>query len=205
MLELYTTNTPNGQRAVVVLEELGLPYTMHKLDILAGEAKKPEFMKINPHGRLPVLIDPQGPGGTPITVTQSWMICVYLAEKTGRLLPHNPVQRVHAMEWMFHIGTDFQMVHTTQNTLIRFVPEKVPSIISWYEDRVREALAYIDQRLADREYLAGELSIADLAFYTLYNRRRAMVAESGGMPNLLRWGTAMDARPACRAGIDLLA
>jgi glutathione S-transferase len=202
-IELYTTNTPNGQRAAVMLEELGLPYTLNKLDIFAGEAKTEAFLKINPHGRLPVIIDPEGPDGRPITVTQSWLICLYLADKTGRFIPADPVGRLRVTEWLFHLAADLMMVHTTHNTVSRFVPEKVPSVIDYYEKRVKEAFDYVEARLKGRDYLAGELSVADLAFYPVYNRRRAIVEGQPAFPNLARWGALMDARPGCRRGVEI--
>lgn len=203
-IELYTANTPNSQRVTVTLEELGLPYTQRKIDIFAGEAKTPEFRKINPNGFLPVIVDPQGPGGQQITLTQSWAICLYLAEKTGRYMPADPLARLRVMESLFQVAADVMMVHTTHNTLSRFVPEKVPSTIEYYEQRVVAALQNLDRQLGEREYLAGDLSVADFAFYPVYNRRRDLIEKHrAGLAHLLRWGALMDARPACKRGVEL--
>jgi len=203
-IELYTANTPNSQRVTVMLEELGLPYTQRKIDIFAGEAKTPEFLKINPNGLLPVIVDPQGPGGQPVTLTQSWTICLYLAEKTGRFIPADPLGRLRVTESLFQIAADVMMVHTTHNTLGRFVPEKVPSIIDYYEQRVVAALQSLNRQLGECEYLAGELSVTDFAFYPVYNRRRELIEKHRGtLTHLLRWGALMDARPACKRGVEL--
>jgi GSH-dependent disulfide-bond oxidoreductase len=203
-LELYTANTPNSQRVTVVLEELGVPYTQRKVDIFAGEARSAEFLKVNPNGLLPVIIDPQGPDRRSITLTQSWAICLYLADKTGRLIPADPVGRLRVVESLFAVAADVMMVHTTHNTLNRFVPEKVPSIIGYYEQRVAAALQNLDRQLGEREYLAGDLSVTDFAFYPVYNRRRELVEQHRDkLSHLARWGAQMDARPACKRGVEL--
>jgi GSH-dependent disulfide-bond oxidoreductase len=200
-IEIYTANTPNSQRAMIMLEELGLPYNQHKIDIFAGGAKTPEFMAINPSAALPVMIDPDGPGQAPVTVTQSWMICLYLADKSGRYIPADGLGRLRVQEALFQLASDVMMVHTTHNTLSRFAPEKVPSIISFYEDRVVSALRNLDRQLDNRDYMAGDLSVADFAFYPIYNRRRGLVEQHSEFINLARWGEQMDARPACRRGV----
>lgn len=201
-IEVYTANTPNSQRVMIVLEELGLPYRQHKIDIFAGGAKAPEFLAINPNAALPVIIDPAGPQQQPITVTQSWLICLYLADKTGKYIPANGIERLRVQEALFQLASDVMMVHTTHNTLIRFAPEQVPSIISFYEDRVVSALKNVDRQLGEREYLAGDLSVADFAFYPVFNRRRGLVEQHPEFANLARWGAKMDKRPACRRGVE---
>src|SRR5262245_54209778 len=123
-IDLYTANTPNSQRVTVVLEELGLPYRQHKIDIFSGGAKTPEFRKVNPNGLLPVIVDPAGPGNAPVTLTQSWMICLYLADKSGRFIPQDALGKLRVTEALFQLASDVMMVHTTHNTLNRFVPEK---------------------------------------------------------------------------------
>jgi GST-like protein len=202
-IELYTANTPNSQRVAVVLEELALPYNQHKVDIFAGGAKQPRILAINPNAALPVIIDPDGPGGKPLTLTQSWLICLYLADKAGKFIPAEPLDRLRVEEALFHLASDVMMVHTTHNTLNRFVPEKVPSTIAFYEDRVLTALRNLDRQLGEREFLAGDLSVADLALYPIYNRRREMVDKHADLSNLARWGKLMDTRPACRRGVEV--
>ena len=200
-IDLYVAGTPNGQRAVVALEEMGLAYNLHKLDLAKGDQTKPEYLAINPHGRIPCIVDRSG--AAPVTVTQSWAICVYLAEKTGKFIPKDPAGRARVLEWMFHIATDVMAIHSAHGHLQRHSPDKAPATIAWAEDRVRDALAYLDRRLEGRDYFDGEISIADLAFYPVYNRRRGLVA-GNGMKNLLRWGAAMDARPASKRALEIV-
>ncbi len=200
-IDLYVAGTPNGQRSVVALEEMGLAYNLHKFDLAKGDQKKPEYLAINPHGRIPCIVDRSGP--QPITVTQSWAICLYLAEKSGKFLPKDPVGRMRVIEWMFHIATDVMALHSAHGALQRSAPDKSSANIAWAEDRVRDALAYLDRRLKGQDYFAGEISIADLAFYPVYNRRRGL-AEENNMENLTRWGARMDARPACRRALEIV-
>jgi GSH-dependent disulfide-bond oxidoreductase len=201
MIEFYAGNTPNNQRVAIMLEELGLPYRLHKIDIFKGGAKTPEFLRLNPDAQSPVIIDPDGPGQKPLTLTQSWLICLYLADKTKRFIPADELGRLRVLEVLFHVATDVGMVHTTHNTLTRFVPEKVPSTIAFYEERVLGALQSLDRRLQDAAYLAGDLSVADFTFYPIFNRRRTMIAGRSGYANLERWGRTMDAREACKRGL----
>ena len=201
LIDLYVAATPNGQRAVVALEEMGLAYNLHKFDLTKGDQKKPEYLAINPHGRIPCIVDRSGP--QPITMTQSWAICLYLAEKTGKFLPHDPIGRMRVIEWLFHIGTDVMSVHSAHGALQRNAPDKSTANIAWAEDRVRDALAYLDRRLRGQDYFAGDISIADLAFYPVYNRRRGLVAENN-MANLMRWGAHMDQRPGCKRALEIV-
>jgi glutathione S-transferase len=202
MIELYAANTPNGQRACVVVEEMGLPYRLHKLDLSKGETKTPEFLKINPNARAPVIIDPESPDGKPITVTQSWAISLYLAEKSGKLLPRDARGRLQVIEWLFQLGSDVMMVHSTLNAVTNFVPEKVRSTIEFYEARVLDAFRNLDRRLGESQYFAGDLSIADLDFYPVYNYRRPFIERFPELENLRRWGAAMDGRAGCRRGVE---
>ena len=121
-IDLYVAGTPNGQRAVVALEEMGLAYDLHKLDLSKGEQKKPEYLAINPHGRIPCIVDRSG--AQRVVVTQSWAICVYLAEKTGKFMPKDPAGRMRVMEWMFHIATDVMAIHSAHNALSRNAPDQ---------------------------------------------------------------------------------
>jgi glutathione S-transferase len=204
MIDLYAANTPNGQRACVIMEEMALPYRLHKLDLSKGETKTPEFLKINPNARAPAIIDPEGPDGKPITVIQSWAISLYLAEKTGKFLPRDARGRLQVIEWLFQLGTDVMMVHSTLNAVTTFVPEKVRSTIEFYEARVLDAFRNLERRLGESQYFAGDLSIADLDFYPVYNYRRSFVERFPELENIRRWGAAMDDRAACRRGVEAL-
>lgn len=204
MIDLYAANTPNGQRAVVVVEEMALPYRLHKIDLSKGETKTPEFLKLNPNARAPVIVDSDGAGGRPITVAQSWAISLYLAEKTGTFIPPDPRGRLTVIEWLFHLASDVMMVHSTLNAVSNFVPEKTRSTIEFYEVRVLDAFRNLDRRLGEVPYIAGELSVADLDLYPVYNYRRSFIERYPELVNLQRWGASMDKRPACRRGVEAL-
>jgi GSH-dependent disulfide-bond oxidoreductase len=203
MIEFYAGNTPNNQRVAIVLEELALPYNLHKVDVMAGGAKTPEFLRINPNGLSPVIIDSDGPDGRPATITQSWLICLFLADKAGRFIPKDGSGRLKVLEALFHIASDVMMVHSTHTTVSRFVPEKVPSVIGFYEQRLLATFRNLDRQLNGEQYIAGDLSIADFGLYPVFHRRRAMIEGKPEFASLERWGRLMDARPACRRGIEV--
>jgi GST-like protein len=202
MIDLYSANTTNGQRATIVLAESGLPYALHKVDTRSGGARTPEFKKINPHARIPAIVDSDGPGGKPFSLAQSWAIALYVAEKSGKLMPKDPARRAIAMQWLFHIASDIQAARPNQN-LLKVAGESGEAVNGWFDARQVELFQDVDQRLADNEYLAGELSVADFALWTLYDRQRDMV-ESHKFTNVLRWAKALDARPALQKALQSL-
>ena len=199
MLDLYTAGTNNGQRATIILEECGLSYRMHKVDIQQGGARSEEFRKLNPNARIPVLVDSEGPGGKPITVTQSWAICLYAAEKSGKFLPRDPARRLEALSWLFHVATDIAPMRSPNNAAEQIGAKD--KVLAFYDASFREALENIDRRLGEAEYLAGEISIADLALYPMVKRRRAVADAAPVLANLLRWLGAMDSRPASQKAL----
>ena len=199
MLDLYTAGTNNGQRATITLEECGLPYTLHKVDLAKGGAKTEQFKKLNPNARIPVLVDSEGPGGKPVTVTQSWAICLYAAEKSGKLLPRDPARCIEALSWLFHVATDLAPMRSPNN-----VAEAIGAkdkVLAFYDKSFREALETIDRRLGEADYLAGEISVADLALYPMVKRRAALAEAAPALANVLRWLKALDARPGCQRGL----
>ena len=195
MIDFYTANSSNGQRAAIMLEECELAYTLHKLDLLAGEQRKPEYLKINPAGAIPTIVDSDGPGGAPFTVTQSGAILVYLGEKTGRFIPRDARQRAEAMQWVFQATTDTAASSMMVFVLSRLAPEKSDANVAFCEERTLRHLRVADARLAQREYLAGELSIADFALYPLTVVRRPLIDRAGDLPHLVRWADTIGARP----------
>ena len=205
MIELYAGNTPNGHRAAIFLEEMALPYDLTVVDVFKGGASTPEMLALNRLGRVPVLVDRTEVGGAPRIVSQSWAIGVYLAEKTGTFIPRDAAGRMTVLEWMFYLGTDVMMVHSTLNAVSRFVPEKTPSTIAFYEGRLAPAFGKLDEHLAAHTWLCDEVSIADLALYPVYNFRREFLAARPEFPHLARWGAAMDERPGCRRGVAVIA
>jgi GST-like protein len=202
MIDLYSANTTNGQRAAIVLAESGLPCTLHKVDTRSGGARTPEFKKINPHARIPAMIDSEGPGGKPFALAQSWAIALYVAEKSGTLMPQDPAKRAIAMQWLFHIASDIQAMRPNQH-MLKVAGEASAAVSGWFDERQRELFQDVDRRLADNEYLAGELSVADFALWTLYDRQRDLV-ERNKLANVLRWGKALDARPALQSALASL-
>jgi GSH-dependent disulfide-bond oxidoreductase len=202
MIDLYSANTTNGQRAAIVLAESGLPYTLHKIDTRSGGARTEEFKKINPHARIPAIVDSDGPGGKPFSLAQSWAIVLYIAEKSGKLMPKEPGKRAVAMQWLFHIASDIQAMRPNQH-MLKVAGESSGAVSEWFDSRQLELFQDVDKRLADHEYLAGELSIADFALWTLYDRQREMV-EKHKLANVVRWGKALDARPAMKKALESL-
>ena len=148
-MELYTAGTGNGQRAAIAVNECGVPCQIHVLNLGQGDQKAADYLKINPTGRIPTLIDPEGPGGRPLTVTQSWAILMYLCEKTGKFLPADPVARVRVFQWMAEGAADYASVNQTIFFLGARMPEKVPdSAIKFYEDRFVNLWRFANEQLA---------------------------------------------------------
>jgi len=201
MIDFYTARTPNGHKVSIALEELGLPYTMHDVDLRAGEQKKAWFLKLNPNGRIPVIVDQEQPGGLP--VFESGAILIYLAEKTGRLLAPDGRARALAMEWlMFQMGGIGPMMGQA-NVFVRYFPEKLPAVISRYRNECRRLYEVLDRRLGEAEWLAGDYSIADIANWAWVRTHAWSETSVDGLPNLARWHAAMEARPACQRGINI--
>lgn len=196
MIELYFAPTANGLRATVALEETALPYRVHALDLYKGEQHAPEFRRINPAGLIPVIVDPDGPGGKPITVSQSGAIILYCAEKAGRLIPADNARRALAIQWFMQAASDISGASMTVFRLENTAPDKSSANVDYFRKRLRDAFLDCDRALESNEYLAGELSVADLMLYPSYALRKSLLDEAGGYDNLRKWGERMAARPA---------
>ena len=197
MIDLYTAPTPNGWKASVTLEELELPYETHPINMLEGEQKEPWFLKINPNGRIPAIVD----DGLP--VFESGAIMLHLAEKTGRLLPTEPAARARVISWlMFQMGGVGPMMGQA-NVFFRYFPEKLPAAIQRYQHEGRRLFEVLDGHLADNEWLAGDFSIADIANWCWVRTHRWSGVSIEGLTHLQRWLDAMKARPACRKGVEV--
>jgi glutathione S-transferase len=194
LLDFYTYDTSNGQRVAIMLEECGLAYRTHKVDLTKGEQRHAEFLRLNPTGAIPVIVDTDGPGGQSLTLSQSGAIVVYLAEKTGRFLPRDSTRRATVLQWLMHAVTDCAAATGTIYMLSARVPDKSPANVAYFEERLLRYLGVADARLADREWLADELSIADFALYPICAARKALV-DGAGMQHLARWAAALAARP----------
>jgi GSH-dependent disulfide-bond oxidoreductase len=205
MIDLYTAATSNGQRAAIGLEEAGLAYNAHKLNLAAGDQRQPQYLQINPAGMIPAIVDADGPGGKPITVTQSAAIVLYAAEKSGKLLPKDAARRAAAYQWMMQACSDCAGASSGIFLLSNMAPDKSPANVEFFETRLLRFWRAADAQLAKREFLADELSVADLALYPIYAARKALADKAGDLPNLTRWGALMAARPAVRKGLQACA
>jgi len=200
MIDLYTAATPNGHKVSIALEELGLPYTVHALDLGKLEQKRPEFLKISPNGRIPAIVDR---AEDDFAVFESGAILVYLAEKTGRLMPADAKGRSRVMQWlMFQMGGIGPMMGQA-NVFFRYFPEKIQPAIDRYHGEVRRLFGVLDTQLDGREYLAGDYSIADIANWAWVRTHKWSGVALDGLPNLERWVAQLAARPACQRGIDV--
>jgi GST-like protein len=202
MIDLYTWGTGNGLRASLVLAETGLAHRVHKVDLTKGEQRTPEFLKLNPAGVIPVIVDRDGPGGKPLTLTQSGAIIVYCCEKAGAFIPTDPLRRAMAGQWFLQAASDVGPTGGTVFQLEVSAPEKSPAIVDFFKQRLITYFRHVDQHLAGRDYLADEVSFADFMLYPNYALRKAMLDAAGGMENLRRWGERMAARPGVQKGMN---
>lgn len=195
MIDLYFHPTSNGYRGAIALAECGLEYQVRRVDLTKGEQKSDSYRKINPFGTVPAIVDPDGPGGRPLTLAQSGAIMLYAAEKTGRLLPRDPAARALTLQWFMAAATDAAPMSTFLFYASARMPEKSAANTAFVESRFLGLLKVFSDRLADREWLADELSVADLALYPVVASRREAVAKAGGLEPLLRWADVLAARP----------
>ncbi len=186
-----------------MLEELGLPYKVHPIDIGKGDQHKPEFVAISPNSKIPAIVDPDGPVGTPFALFESGAILLYLAEKTDRFLSHDSIVRFRTIQWLMfqmgHIGPMFGQVHH----FLRAAPEPVPYAIERYSKETRRLYGVLDRHFAHNEYLSGDYSIADIATYPWTARHDWHKVELGDFPNVKRWYDAISARPAVQRGMKV--
>ena len=200
MIDLYTAATPNGYKASIVLEELELPYQTHALNLGAGDQRQPEFLRINPNGRIPAIVD-RDEGNFP--VFESGAILVYLAEKTGKLLPAEMKKRSQVMQWlMFQMGGIGPMMGQA-NVFFRYFEEKLPSVIARYQNESKRLFKVLETRLAEHEYLVDEFSIADIANWAWVRSHNWSGVEIDDLPNLQRWINQIYERPACVRGLQV--
>ena len=203
-IELHTWDTPNGRKISVALEEMGLPYSVHPVDILKGQQREPAFAAISPNHKIPAIIDRDGPGGQPISVFESGAILLYLGEKTRRFLPGDPRRRIPVYEWlMWQMGGFGPMpgqvhhfVGVKDETDRRYGLER-------YQKETERLYAVMDQRLADHEYFADEISIADFAIVGWAWRHERHRVDLARYPNVRRWYEQMMARPGTRRGFEV--
>ncbi len=200
MIDLYTAPTPNGWKASIALEELEIPYEVHVVNLLAGDQKKPEYLALNPNGRIPTIVDRDAGN---FSVFESGAILIYLAEKSGRLLPTDVKGRSRVIQWlMFQMGGIGPMMGQA-NVFFRYFPEKIQSAIDRYQNECRRLFEVLDGRLAESEWLADDYSIADIANWSWARTHKWSGVSVDGLDHLQRWLGQMSARPACQRGIEV--
>jgi GST-like protein len=206
MIEVWTWPTPNGHKVHIALEELGLPYRVVPINIGKGEQFRPDFLAITPNHRIPAIVDPDGPGGQTLRLFESGAILIYLAEKTGRLLPADPMARLAALQWlMFQMGGVGPMFGQ-YNHFATYAPEKIPYAIERYGNEVKRLHRVLEKRLGESAYLAGaEYSIADIATFPWIRNADRRGIDLAEFPGVKRWHDAIAARPAVQRGVAVLA
>jgi len=201
MITLYTWDTPNGHKVSIMLEECALPYTVKKIDIEGGEHGQPWFIALNPNGKIPVLTDDEGPDGKPIALFGSGANLVYLAGKTGKFLPKSDHGKYDALQWlMFQMGGIGPMFGEAEHFL-RHAPEPMPYAVLRYTSEATRLYGVLNTRLSDRDYLAGEYSIADIAAYPWVERHASQNIDLSDYPAVRRWFEKIGARPAVQRGM----
>lgn len=197
MIDLYTSPTPNGWKASIMLEEIGLPYEVHPIALDKLEQKEDWFLRINPNGRIPVIVDRDEDD---FAVFESGAILVYLAEKTGKLLPSTPRERSVVLQWLMFQMAGVGPMQGQSNVFFRYAPEKIEYAIQRYQNETKRLYTVLDSRLADAEYLAGDYSIADVATWPWVLLHGWAGVEIDDLPHLQRWLDQVGQRPAVQAG-----
>ncbi len=201
MIDLYTHTTPNGRKISIMLEEVGLPYTVHQVDISKNEQFAEEFLAISPNNKIPAIVDQDGPGGKPLSLFESGAILIYLAEKTGKLLPQDVRARAEAIQWLMFQMSGFGPMLGQAHHFRVYAQQKIQYGIDRYTKEANRLYGVLNARLGRSAYVAGEYSIADIALYpwsALYERQGVDLAE---YPNVARWQREIAARPAVERGM----
>jgi GST-like protein len=206
MIEVYSWATPNGHKVHIMLEECGLPYRVHGIDIGAGDQFKPEFLAISPNNKIPAITDPDGPDGKPISLFESGAILLYLAGKTGRFLPKSTCGKYEVLQWlMFQMGGVGPMLGQTHHFRI-YAPEKIPYAIERYSNEAKRLYGVMNKQLGKSKYIAGpEYTIADIAIFPWLRSWKNQGISWDDFPHLKGWFDEIAARPAVMRGVEVLA
>jgi len=205
MIDVYYWPTPNGHKFTIFLEETGLEYRVLPVDIRSGEQFAPKFLKFSPNNKMPAIIDHDGPGGNPISIFESGAILLYLAEKTGKLMPSEIRARYEVIQWLMFQMASVGPMFGQRGHFMRAAPEKIPYAIERYTNEAQRLLNVIDKRLGESDYLAGNYSIADIATYPWVVGARREPEEIESRPNFKRWLDAISERPAVKKGVAVMA
>ncbi|MEL6223582.1 MAG: glutathione binding-like protein [Cyanobacteria bacterium J06627_8] len=203
-IDLYYWTTPNGWKVSIMLEEVGLPYITHPINILTGDQFQPDFLKISPNNKMPAIVDPDGPDGEPIALFESGAILMYLGEKMGQFYPTDLRDRYTVIQWLMFqmggIGPMFGQAHHFR----KYAKEKIPYAIDRYTNEAGRLYGVLDKQLAQVEYVAGDYSIADIAIFPWTISHETQGYNLDDFPNVKRWFDAINARPAVKKGLNLL-
>jgi GSH-dependent disulfide-bond oxidoreductase len=205
-IQVWSWPTPNGHKVHIMLEECGLPYEVVPVDINAGDQFKPEFLAINPNHRIPAIVDPEGPGGERFALFESGAILIYLAEKTGMLIPSDPAAGYRCLQWLMWQMGGVGPMFGQYNHFAAYAPEKLPYAVERYANEVRRLHRVLGKRLSESEYLAGpDYSIADIATFAWVRNSDRRGIDLADYPAVRRWHDAVAARPAVQRGVAVLA
>ena len=206
MIDVYSWATPNGHKVHIMLEETGLEYRVHPIDIGAGDQFKPEFLAISPNNKIPAIVDADGPGGQPLSLFESGAILIYLAEKTGQFLPADPRGRYATLQWlMFQMGGLGPMLGQTHHFRV-YAPQQIEYAVNRYTNEAKRLYGVMDKRLVASAYLAGDdYTIADIAAFPWTRSWQNQGLNLADFPNVKRWHEAIAARPAVQRGVEVLA
>ena len=205
MIDVYSWPTPNGHKVHIMLEETGLEYRIHPVDIGAGDQFHPEFLKISPNNKIPAIVDPSGPGNAPLALAESGAILIYLAEKSGQLMPPDGRDHYQCLQWLMfqmgHIGPMLGQAHHFRG----YAPERISYGIERYTNESNRLYGVLDGRLADHEYLAGEeFSIADIATFPWLRSHEKQGVDLDDYRHVKRWFGAIQDRPAVQRGLEAM-
>jgi GST-like protein len=206
MIDVYSWATPNGHKVHIMLEECGLPYRVHPVDIGAGDQFRPEFLEISPNNKIPAIVDPDGPDGKPISLFESGAILLYLAGKTGRLMPADVRGKYETLQWlMFQMGGVGPMLGQTHHFRL-YAPQKLPYAIDRYTNEAKRLYGVMDRRLGRSKYIAGaHYTIADIAIFPWLRSWKNQGIDWNDFPHLKGWFDEIAARPAVQRGVQVLA
>jgi len=206
MIDLYTWPTPNGHKVHIMLEETGIPYRVHPINIGAGEQFAPAFLKISPNNKMPAMVDPDGPGGKPLSMFESGAMLIYLASKSGRFLPEDLAKKWSTLSWlMFQMGGVGPMLGQAHHFL-GYAPERIPYAMDRYKNEANRLYGVIDRRLGESAYIAcDEYTIADMAIVPWLRYPERQGVEIDEYPRLKRWRDTILERPAVKRGVEVLA
>lgn len=201
-ITLYTWTTPNGVKPIIMLEECGLDYQIEWIDITKGDQKKPQFLTVSPNNKIPAITDPDGPDGKPVSIFESGAILQYLGRKTGKFYPKAERQRIEVEEWLFWQVGGLGPMGGQAHHYLRFAKEKIPYAMDRSREEMHRLYTVMDHRLSDREYLAGEYSIADIACFGWASRWDWQGQNIEDFPNVKEWLNRVGARPAVQRGMN---